>query len=248
MKSFALSPKMKRLMEIAKRNAERSGVEVLPWHVMRERDRMIDEQEQFERFDAQHRNHDMKTAIGRCGLQGKHLRCTFDNYIVTNNGQQNVKDFSEWYAMNLFSTPQPDKINFMFLGESRTGKNHLASAICNHLIAQRKSCLVITLTELNLKLKESYSRHSTHSEKQILDEICGYDFVVIDEVGVSMDNDSLKVSVNYIIDQRNINEKPTAILSNLSYEGVESEIGIRALNRIMERGHKFIFNWETYRQ
>lgn len=213
------------------------------WHEMDKRLREQDAKDQFKRFSKQFTDHKINKSMGRCGLTGKHLQCTFDNYIVTNPDQQKALDFSRYYAENFRYLK---KINYVFFGHSRTGKNHLSAAICNFLTNQGISCLVITVTELMLKIKSSYRKDSKVSEEQILKEVCAFDFLVIDEIGVHHASENTKVLLNYIIDQRSINSRHTGILSNLNASDLRRELGDRSLNRIMELGTGIKFLWDQY--
>ncbi len=46
--------------------------------------------------------------------------------------------------------------NFVFSGKPGTGKNHLAAAIGNHLLAKGRSVIVITVADVMLALHNSY--------------------------------------------------------------------------------------------
>lgn len=43
-------------------------------------------------------------------------------------------------------------------GNPVMGKNHLASAIGNHIIQKRKSILIATLPDIMMKVRETYQR------------------------------------------------------------------------------------------
>ena len=243
MKTFSDLSILKRINQIKETRGKDCKECSETWDEMNAR--LIEESkvEQKARFTKQFRDARMTHAIGRSGLQGKHLRCTFENYNITCKEQQDAVDFAKRYADTFGFNPL---INFAFYGASRTGKNHLSAAICNQLIPQGISCLVITVTELNIKIKETYNNRSQVSEGQILKEICEYDFLVLDEIGISTESENIKVLLNYIIDQRSINEKPTGILSNLDAAGIRKELGDRAVNRLMEVGKSVKFTWDKH--
>ncbi len=243
MKNFADSDLMKKLHMIATIKANGHPALNESWEEMNARLKAEDEELQRQRFEKQFREGKMKNAIGRSGLQGKHLNCNFNNYQVTNAGQQKALNFAKKYTEGFGKQP---RINFVFFGASRTGKNHLSAAICNDLIAKGVSCLVITVTELSMKVKSSYRKDSQYSEESILKDICNYDLLILDEIGISHNSDNVKVMLNYIIDQRSINQKATGILSNLGSSRIREELGDRAVNRVMEVGSAIKFDWDGY--
>jgi len=243
MKTFSDTSILKRINAIKESKGKDCKEFNESWDEMNERITAEAQESDRIRFKKQLRDARMSKAIGRSGLQGKHLLCTFDNYVVTSEAQQDAVDFAKRYADTFGFNPH---INFAFFGASRTGKNHLSAAICNQLIPQGISCLVITVTELNIKIKETYNNRSSVTEGQILKEICNFDFLVLDEIGISTESENIKVLLNYIIDQRSINEKATGILSNLDANGIRKELGDRAVNRLMEVGKSVKFTWDKH--
>lgn len=72
--------------------------------------------------------------------------------------------------------------SFVFSGGPGTGKNHLAAAIGNHLLAGGHSVLVVTIPDLMLRVRECYD--GGQSEASLLDDLCKVDLLVLDEVGI----------------------------------------------------------------
>ncbi|MEG4678897.1 ATP-binding protein [Enterobacter cloacae] len=73
---------------------------------------------------------------------------------------------------------------FVFSGSPGTGKNHLAAAIRNALLAQHKSVLIITVADLMTEFKAGFSDGKT--EAQLMKQTLRVDLLVLDEVRVQM--------------------------------------------------------------
>ncbi|EKC7080541.1 DNA replication protein DnaC, partial [Salmonella enterica] len=69
--------------------------------------------------------------FGRSGIQDLHRGCTFANYEVNGDGQRKAFTMAKSYAQNFGA----GFASFVFSGGPGTGKNHLAAAIGNHLLA-----------------------------------------------------------------------------------------------------------------
>jgi putative replication protein len=119
---------------------------------------------------------------------------------------------------------------FVFSGSLGTGKNHLAAAIGNALLAQHKSVLIITVADLMTEFKAGFSGGKT--EAQLMEQMSRVDLLVLDEVGVQMYSQYEKVILHQVIDRRTAMLKPVGILTNLKEAELTQAIGERALDRL----------------
>lgn len=85
--------------------------------------------------------------------------------------------------------------SFVFSGAPGTGKNHLAAAIGNHLLAGGRSVLVVTIPDLMLRVRECYD--DGQSEASLLDDLCGRS-AHLDEVGIQRGSSGEKVILNQL--------------------------------------------------
>lgn len=225
--------------------------QAMPAHVVpytREQMAQIHKQDSL-KFDqtvyAHHQSCKAQSVLGRSGIGKKHLKCSFDNYITTNQGQRQAFNVSRrWVAEYFDGLPK----NFVFSGSTGTGKNHLACAMANALMARKKNVLVITVAELMLKIRDKYNKASNVTEAQFLKYLADVDLLVLDEVGVQRMNDHEAIMINTIIDSRYTNEKPTGILSNLNVNDLTHVLGERVIERLLENGEWVGFTWESYRR
>lgn len=187
----------------------------------------------------------VQQAIGRCGIKKKHLKCSFDNYYT--ECQQQRHAFNA--AQTLFNDYRKGGYrSFIFSGLVGTGKNHLACAIANGLLALKKSVVVITVSDLMAQLRNSYNSETKITESQIIKYLSSVDLLILDEVGVQRQNAQEDIMLTQIIDIRYTNDKPTGILTNLANQELIQCLGERNVDRIMENGDWVAFTWQSYRK
>ena len=188
----------------------------------------------------------VKQVIGRCGIKKKHLSCTFNNYYTERTEQRQAHQM----ARGLFDGYlKRDVRSFVFSGRPGTGKNHLACAIGNGLLARQKSVVVITVSDLMMQLRNSYQPNPEVTETQIIKHLSGVDLLILDEVGLQRRNNNEAIMLNQIIDNRYIADKPTGVLTNLANNELVECLGERAVERLMENGGQWVaFTWDSYRK
>lgn len=188
----------------------------------------------------------VKQVIGRCGIKKKHLNCSFDNYYTDRAEQRQAYQV----ARGLFDgNLKQNTRSFVFSGRPGTGKNHLACAIGNGLLAHQKSVVVITVSDLMMQLRNSYQPNPEVTETQIIKHLSQVDLLILDEVGLQRRNNSEAIMLNQIIDNRYIADKPTGVLTNLANNELVECLGERAVERLMENGGQWVaFTWDSYRK
>ncbi|STX22965.1 DNA replication protein dnaC [Leclercia adecarboxylata] len=135
--------------------------------------------------------------FGRAGIQALHRSCSFANYEVSGPEQRQAYSMAKSYAQNFGGG---GFASFVFSGAPGTGKNHLAAAIGNHLLAAGHSVLVVTIPDLMLRVRECYD--GGQSESALLNDLCNVDLLVLDEVGIQRGSSGEKVIINQVIDRR----------------------------------------------
>jgi putative replication protein len=137
--------------------------------------------------------------------------------------------------------------SFVFSGSPGTGKNHLAAAIGNHLLAAGHSVLVVTIPDLMLRVRECYD--DGQSESSLLNDLCSVDLLVLDEVGIQRGSSGEKVIINQVIDRRLSSMRPVGILTNLNHGELVSTLGERVMDRLQMDGGIWVnFGWLSYRK
>ena len=187
----------------------------------------------------------MNSILGRCGILPIHKDCSIENYEVQNPGQNYARDFAAGYIKNFENN---NGTCFVFSGTTGTGKNHLSAAICNELMANNFTCLIITVTELMIKMRKCYGPNPEYSEDEFIKQLINFDLLILDEVGIQKSTDHEKVIFNQIVDQRTGNLKPVGILTNLNSVDIMNFIGPRIFDRLKaNNGHWIPFEWNSHR-
>lgn len=187
----------------------------------------------------------LNSILGRSGILPLHQGCTVENYVVASNEQVIARDFTYNYIQN-FDNNQGTC--FVFSGDTGTGKNHLSAAMCNSLMSQGKTCLVITVTELMIKMRNCYGEKPKYTEDEFLKQLVSFDLLILDEIGLQKGSDHEKIILNQVIDQRIGHLKPIGILTNLDYQDTLNLLGERIFDRLKSNNSQWIkFNWGSYR-
>ena len=196
-----------------------------------------------EELDKQNQRARSEKIFGRAGIQDLHRSCTFANYQVSGDGQRKAMSLAKSFAQN-FGT---GFASFVFSGAPGTGKNHLAAAIGNHLLAGGNSVLVVTIPDLMLRVRECHD--GGQSEASLLDDLCRVDLLILDEVGIQRGSSGEKVILNQVIDRRLSSMRPVGILTNLNYQALSETLGARIIDRLQMDGGMWVnFDWGSYRK
>jgi len=195
-----------------------------------------------EALEAQNRQARSSKLLGRSGIRQLHQRCTFSNYQITCEAQQ--KAYSE--AKSWLANSGTSAGGFVFSGTPGTGKNHLAAAIGNQLIAAGKTVLIVTVADLMTQLRACYD--GSMSEATFLDGLCDVDLLIIDEVGVQRDTQNERIILNQIIDRRTSSLRPVGILTNLNHASLAQLLGERVMDRLKMNDSIWVnFTWGSFR-
>jgi len=185
----------------------------------------------------------MQRTFNRSGIRPLHQNCSFDNYIVECDGQLNALNKARQYVENF----DGNIASFIFTGKPGTGKNHLAAAICNELLIQGKSVLIITVADIMTAMKDTFTNKET-SEEQLLTDLSNVDLLVIDEIGVQTESKYEKVIINQLVDRRSSSKRPTGMLTNYNIEEMSKLLGERVMDRMRLGASLWVnFNWDSYR-
>lgn len=235
---------MKTLTQLLKEHKKQSGNALTYDDLMKKRKE--DNEKFIHELDENKKNANIQNALGRSGILPLHQFCTTYNYNAKTKEQKYAKQFAHFYAENFSSN---NGCGFIFSGKSGTGKNHLSASICNKLIPLGYSCLVITISDLMMKLRKCYGKNPECSEDEFIEMLVKFDLLIFDEIGLQRGSDNEKLILNQIIDQRISRYKPTGMLTNLHAKAVNELLGVRIMDRMRMNGGEWIpFEWESYRK
>lgn len=213
--------------------------------------RIDGENETTKAFVEHHESHRSKSITGRSGILPIHRHCSVNNYKLeySDMGQSKALGFARSFIKNFDNN---NGRSFFFSGTEGTGKNHLSAAICNELMANGKSCIIITVSELMMRLNKCYGNNPEMSEDQFYDAMINFDLMIIDEIGLGRTRadaaNNERLALNQIIDKRLGHLKPTGLLTNLDQDGCKEYLGVRIMGRMRSNnGHWIEFNWPSHR-
>ncbi|WP_044722174.1 ATP-binding protein [Escherichia coli] len=189
-------------------------------------------------------NHQVRVEkiLNRAGIQPLHRKCSFGNYRVQNDGQRHALSQAKSIADELMT----GCTNFVFSGKPGTGKNHLAAAIGNRLMAKGRSVIIVTVSDVMRVLHDGYD--NGQSGEKFLQELCGVDLLVLDEIGMQRDTRNEQVTLNQIVDRRTASMRSVGMLTNLNHAAMSTLLGDRVMDRMTMNGGRWVnFNWESWR-
>lgn len=181
----------------------------------------------------------------KSGIHHDFFDKSFDNYHALGADQTKVLNTCKQYALN-FKEKLKVGTSLVFVGNTGTGKTHLACAIANFIIKQRGRVKYTTFAKMIRDIRASWSDKKLN-EQEIINGFTRPILLIIDEIGVQYKTDSEKNQLFEIINERRSRPLPTILISNYKLDEVEMFIGKRSARRLKEAGGSFLpFAWKTY--
>ncbi|WP_154056396.1 ATP-binding protein [Pseudescherichia vulneris] len=231
---------LERLKKIIPANVQPKFSNAQEWQAWQE----SEGRKRSEEIDRMNQRARSEKIFGRAGIQALHRSCSFANYEVSGAEQRQAYSMAKSYAQNFGGS---GFASFVFSGAPGTGKNHLAAAIGNHLLAAGHSVLVVTIPDLMLRVRECYD--DGQSEASLLNDLCNVDLLILDEVGIQRGSSGEKVIINQVIDRRLSSMRPVGILTNLNHGELVTTLGARVMDRLQMDGGIWVnFGWASYRK
>jgi DNA replication protein DnaC len=201
-------------------------------------------------------------AARECGIPEKFKKCSFDQYIQDNEGQQEALYITSCYA-NEFLNNKRAEYSLILFGNRGTGKTMLACCIAMQVVRNGFSAKYTSVLKISGEIKGTFSKDSPESQFDIISKYASYDLLVLDEIGVGQKNSDWELGVLFeIINSRYENLLPTVVISNISEnlspnenpnevidQHLTKHLGPRVVDRLLENeGGRMYFDWDTYRK
>lgn len=159
-----------------------------------------------------------KPSLKYCGVAPKHLDCSFDNF---RGNEQLVKDL------------KASRDSVFLSGKTGCGKTHLAVSILREASIQDVlSAYFITVPEMLMRIRASFSPINEESEEEIVKKFSDYEVLVLDDLGSEKTSEFSITTLFLILDRRDRYFKRTIITSNLSLKEIEESLGARISSRL----------------
>lgn len=189
-----------------------------------------------------------RAAVYHSGVPDRFKSKTFEDYEAETEKQQWVLKVCRAYATR-FDERFAVGGGLVLCGKPGTGKTHLSTSICNHLIAQGRSALFASVMAAVRRVNETYQRGSTETMQQVLARFFEPDLLVLDEIGLQRGSDNEYLVLYEIINGRYERVKPTILISNLDEAAMTQYVGDRVMDRMREGGGVVLaFDWESKRK
>lgn len=168
-------------------------------------------------------------------LNGRYENVNFDNTETGinpsfDNAFLRCKAYAE-HAEDIIQLGQ----GIYIVGDTGTGKTHLAACISNYFISKLHSVVFTNIDEIIKQITTTFKKNSESNEQEIVNTYCNADLLVLDDFGTEKidDADSFVQKKMYdLINKRYIIKKPTIFTSNLSLKELHNK-GL--MKKIIER-------------
>ncbi|MFT0546924.1 ATP-binding protein [Allopusillimonas ginsengisoli] len=175
------------------------------------------------------RDPEMEQKLRNIGVPERFVSSKFGNYWPTGEDQWAVFRLIESYVAN-FELARKDGRNLLLLGQSGTGKTHLAVAVLSKL------------AERGLRVRYMDAR------KRIGMLSCMPEFLVIDNIGDVQSERQIEPVRTILLDRYDAG-LPTLLASNLARVSFERVLGDAVRDRLSESGSMLAnFVWESFRK
>lgn len=176
------------------------------------------------------------------------IDCTWDDYKPVNKKAAHHKDVLMRYA-NGFGQALKHGASGMLIGNPGTGKNMLAALVCKTIFEQGHTFLHTTVARLIREVRATWKQGATKTERQALAEFSFPELLVVDEVGVQAGTDNEINILTEVINDRYEAVLPTMVISNLTFDKLETLLGPRIIDRLYDGGGFLLqFDWASYRR
>lgn len=184
--------------------------------------------EEIKRERKVQRRRDLEARIRQLISEGVYDRgyssCTFENddgkdSQISNVCRRYVDKWHELYAKN---------IGLLFYGPKGTGKSFMAYAIANALIEKG---VPVCITSFPRLLNAAVS---LDKRQQLIDRLCNYDLLVIDDLGTERNSDYSQEQMFNVINARYNIKKPLIVTTNLPLDALSNPSDL-AYSRIYDR-------------
>lgn len=199
-----------------------------------------------QREQAERSQQNLEQCAIRGGVLPRFMGCTFRTYDVRNDRQDGVKTACMRYAQT-FVQRHKQGDSLMLVGQTGTGKTHLATAIMLNVMSKGYTAQYVTAMDMFREVKSTFSNRN-RSEAGVIDAFVRKDLLVIDEVAVHYGSDAENIILFDIIDKRYAHRKPTLLISNLPADEVKHVVGQRVFDRLSDGDSAVLAcDWESHR-
>lgn len=183
----------------------------------------------------------LEELFSRSGMPDAMRQFTFNNFSVELYPEkEKMAEKVLWCKQFAWQVTQGHSATSLFLtGGVGVGKTHLSAAIANEVLAQGSTVIYKRAADLfdlirQYKYEEDYKRRS-----EVLDQLRTCDLLVIDDLGAERGTPFAVEQLVLILEDRNYQNKPWIINSNLSIIEISKTYTDRVTERILDKAMLF---------
>ncbi|MED4076325.1 ATP-binding protein [Lysinibacillus fusiformis] len=199
---------------------------------------------EVERLIRAKEENEVRTLFSISNIGDRYLNANFDNFLMRQGAEKAFKA-AKYYAENFAEFGAE---SLLLWGDVGNGKTHLAASVHNHLVAQGKVVVFISMPELLGKIRATFNKNNNESEQQIMKALMICDLLIIDDLGAEKISDWVLETMFQIFDGRSRRKKPILATSNLNPKDLPEQIGKRIPDRLIEMSQPVKNEATSYRR
>jgi DNA replication protein DnaC len=160
---------------------------------------------------------------------------TFINYKRRNDLSVEQQDNMDAAYRLTFDFAKNPEGWLVFMGETGSGKTHLAAAIVNYRYEISKPALFVVVPDFLDHLRSAFSPDSKVSYDQVFESVKTAPLLVLDDFGEQSTNPWVKEKLFQLINYRYNSRLPTVVTTRLSLDEIMAEVDGSISSRLVDR-------------
>lgn len=148
------------------------------------------------------------------------------NFSRDDRQRPELSDAMQQYA-KYFDENFEESEGLLLYGDVGTGKTYMAACVANAVIDQGYTARVATFGQIGNEMQQTWEKQN------YIDELCGFDLLIIDDLGAERKSEYMQEIVFNVIDTRCRAGGPLIVTTNLTAD---------ELSKPSEMGHKRIYD------
>jgi len=191
------------------------------------------------------RQHEIQQKLIGAGLQKRELDYSFDTFVAETDDQKKALAVCQQFA-NSEVIFQKGSCLALF-GGLGVGKTGLLASIVRRMIERGLTVRYYVADELYRDIKLTYHHTSKLTERALMDQVCTFDVLLIDEIGLQGGKSNEILTFSAILDMRYRKQLPTVLSSNMSESEIGGFLGNRTWERLRDNGKALQLTGESKR-
>lgn len=183
----------------------------------------------------------LQELFSRSGMSEAMRQYTFDNFYTRYyENEAAMEEKVLWCKQFAWQIQQGHCKQCLFLtGNVGRGKTHLSAAIANEVLAHGNTVIYKRATDLFELIRQYKYEESYQKSSEILEQLRTCDLLVIDDLGAERTTEFAIEQLIAILEDRNYQDKPWIINSNLTMNDITTFYTERTADRILDRARIF---------